>query len=259
MTALVFIGGAVIGSAAGAALVRWPNGMTLLRPSRSRCATCGGALRGRDLIPILSWFVSRGRCRSCSGRIDIRLPLLELGCAAGAALTVRVHGLNAMSLLLLLGVAAVLLATLTDLESMTVPDRLSLPLAAVALVGTLLLADDLRAVRAVVAWGLLLPVALHLLSESLFRTGFQRPIGGGDVKLLIGVLALASAIPGGPGAVLILAVVVGGSAAGVGLITGRLRRGDRMPFAPAIAIGYLAVVLAPRAAVPSLTTLRMTG
>lgn len=246
------VGGAVMGSAAGAALERWPAGATLRRPRRSSCPHCRTVLRGRDLIPVLSWLLLRGCCRHCSVAIDVRLPLLEAASAIGVALTLHVHGVSGRSALLAVGVVAVLLATCTDLERMIVPDRLTLPLGVLALTGMAILAagDAAGDVRGLIVWALGVPCALHIVSWVTRWLTATRPLGGGDIKLLVGVLALASAVEDGPAALLILAVVGAASVAVVGIVTGRLERSDRIPFAPAIAGGYLTVVLAPTLAAP---------
>lgn len=246
------MGGAVMGSAAGAALHRWPSGATLRDPRRSHCATCGATLVARDLIPVLSWLVLRGRCRCCSGRIDGRFPLLEAASGVGVALVLQVHGFNARSVMLSVGVVAVLLATLTDLDGLIVPDRLTLPLGVVAVIGMSLpgVGAQVGPTPGLLAWGIGVPLALHLVSRLTQRLASIRPIGGGDVKLLVGVLALATAVEDGPNAVLALSVLGAAGVATVGLVAGRLHRRDRIPFAPAIAGGYLTVVLVPTVATP---------
>lgn len=49
--------------------------------ARSKCPSCGTVLRARDLIPVVSWVLSRGRCRYCGQGISIRYPLIEIACA----------------------------------------------------------------------------------------------------------------------------------------------------------------------------------
>ena len=174
--------------------------------------------------------------------------MLELISGIGAALVVRIHGVSPLSMLFVIGVVAVALAAMTDIEFMIIPDRLSGLLAGVALLGMAPLVGGVEAMRVFAAWAVGFPLSLHLLCLALVRIGTARPIGGGDVKLLVGVLALASGVPSGPGVVLIVAVLAAGSIASLGLLTGRLRRGDRLPFAPAIALGYGVVVLSPSSA-----------
>ncbi len=238
------LAGSAAGSAAGAALQRWPDGDDLSSPRRSRCDACSRTLRARELVPVLSWLLQRGRCRSCGARIDARLPVLEAASAAVAAGSVHVHG-GARGVALAVGAVAVLLATFTDLEHLRIPDRLTVPLAAFGLAGATLLSGGVGEVRTAVGWALGVPVLLVAVTLACRRGGLPDPIGGGDVKLLVGVLALASLVPGGPAAVLGLAILSAGWFAVFGLALGRITRGHRMPFAPSIAGGYLVVVLLP--------------
>jgi len=242
--------GAVLGSAAGSALVRWPSGGSLLAPPRSRCVGCSGTVSVRDLLPVVSWLVLRGRCRSCSAGIDGRLPLLEAASAVAAMGVVHVHGVGARSGLLVLGAVAVLLATFTDLEARRIPDRLTYPLALVAVPGMVLLAGDTPQRWVVVGWALCLPLLIGSAARASVALGYRRPIGGGDVKLLVGLLALSLTSSSGPIRLLVLAVMLGGVHAAGGLMLGRLRIGDRVPFAPAIALAFLTVVLSPDAPFP---------
>lgn len=242
-------GGALSGSAAGAAITRWPNGLTLGAPARSRCDACGSSIRARDLIPIVSWLALRGRCRSCRAVIDARHLALELLAATLAVLVVSVHGPTVRALLLLLGAVALLVATATDIADRIIPDRLTRPLAIIG-VGGLGLAWAAGAVapgpaRVALAWSLGVPAALWVLTLVVDRRGQARPVGGGDIKLLIGVLAIAGLVPSGAPRVLLMTVVIAGSIASVGLLAGRLHRRSRMPLAPAITAAFLLVVLTP--------------
>lgn len=83
---VVFAGllGLAVGSFLNVVLVRVPAGESVVRPG-SRCPRCRTPLSGRDNIPVLSWLLLRGRCRTCREPIPIRYPLVEL---AGAAVFV---------------------------------------------------------------------------------------------------------------------------------------------------------------------------
>lgn len=243
-TGLALIGGAVAGSAAGAAMHRWPTGTTLLEPRRSSCDACGSLLQPRDLVPVLSWVMLRGRCRACGERIDARLPLLEAASAVVTVTLVQVHGPTITAVVLAVGAVAVLVAAVIDAEHLIVPDRLTRPLALLALLAVPILTGPGRA-GGVALWSLGVPAALQLIAIAADRTGRARPVGGGDIKLLVGVLALAGVVASGPPAVLLVAVVLAGSAAVIGLAMGRLTRRSRLPFAPPLAVAFLMVVIAP--------------
>ena len=247
MSGLALVGGAVAGSAAGAAMHRWPAGATLLEPRRSACVACGVELRVRDLVPVVSWLALRGRCSACGTRIDPRLPLLEAASAVTAVAILRAHGPGITAAVLTVGAIAVLLGAFIDAQHLIVPDRLTLPLALLALSALPTIAGPDRA-SGVAMWALGVPLALRLLALAADLMGRARPVGGGDIKLLVGVLALAGSSPLGPPAVLLGAVVVGGSVAALGLLAGVFTRRSRLPFAPALAVPFLAVAVAPERA-----------
>lgn len=251
-TGVALVGGAIAGSAAGVALHRWPQGDGLSSPRRSRCDACGMRLAVRDLVPVLSWLLRRGRCRSCGAAIDPRLLVLEGGAALLVAAVIATHGVTVTGVILAAGTVAVLTAALIDLEHRIVPDRLTIPLGVVVLAALPLMVPPSRIAEAA-ALALLVPAALHGSNLMRDRLGRDRVIGAGDLKLLVPVLAMAEVVRGGSLAVLLLAVVAGGVAAVIGLVTGRLTRRSRLPFAPAIGVAHLLVALAPGVALSTLS------
>jgi leader peptidase (prepilin peptidase)/N-methyltransferase len=253
-TALALLGGAVAGSAAGAAMHRWPTGRTLAAPARSACDACGRTLGIGDLVPVISWVLLRGRCRTCDATIDPMSPMVELAAAAIVAVLVGVHGHGSRGVLVAAGGVAALLAAIIDLEHRIVPDRLTIPLGVVGLAGLPLVVADRATLAVAATWAVGVPLCLHVASIAALRAGAARPIGGGDVKLLVGLLALSAVALDGPAALLIVALVSGGSLAAVALAAGLVERGSRMPFAPAIALGYLVVAVSPDRAVDIVAT-----
>ncbi len=76
---LALVMGLCVGSFATVVIYRSPRvGMTVLRPMRSACPSCGNALTWHENIPLLSWFFLRGRCRHCDQSIGWRYPATEL-------------------------------------------------------------------------------------------------------------------------------------------------------------------------------------
>lgn len=69
--------GLVFGSFWNVAISRWPDDRSVVAP-RSACPSCGTPVAAIDNIPLLSWFILRGRCRSCSWPIPATYPLTEL-------------------------------------------------------------------------------------------------------------------------------------------------------------------------------------
>lgn len=73
---IVFFYGICIGSFLNVVIFRLPKGESLVRRS-SHCMTCGTKIRARDNIPVLSWLMLHGKCRSCGEPISKRYPVVE--------------------------------------------------------------------------------------------------------------------------------------------------------------------------------------
>jgi len=175
--------GLIFGSFLNVCIVRWgaePK-QSVVRPP-SRCPRCGAGLRPYDNIPVLSWLVLRGKCRSCALPISPMYPLVEL--ATGiiwAAMAWRygatLHALTgAVFFTILLGIA------LTDLRAYIIPDEFSVGGLAVGLV--LATAAGLPALGQALlgaAVGFALLWLIGWLGAIVFR---KDAMGGGDVKMM---------------------------------------------------------------------------
>lgn len=73
----VIVLGFVIGSFLNVCIYRIPRGESIKYPA-SHCDSCNRALTMRDLIPVVSYFINRGRCRSCGQKIDFIYPVIEV-------------------------------------------------------------------------------------------------------------------------------------------------------------------------------------
>src|SRR5205823_368925 len=124
---------AVMGSFLNVVVYRLPRKESLLTPA-SHCPGCGTPVKPYDNIPVLSWLLLRGHCRSCGAAISVRYPLVEL---ATGLLCLAVVLTGASTVDIALGIALILLVVpiaLIDLEHRIIPNRLTLLGAIVALV-----------------------------------------------------------------------------------------------------------------------------
>ncbi len=223
--------GLVLGSFCNAWAWRVVHGESIVR-GRSHCALCGHTLAARDLVPLLSWFFLRGRCRYCGAPISRRYPAAELiSCLYYVSIVWR-FGLTPDALRLLVLGSLLLTASLVDLDTMELPDGL---LIAAALAALLRLPDgwkDALLGAACVAGPLLL---LVLLCDKLMG---REAMGGGDIKL-VAVLGLHF----GPAQTLFLLIL----ACVLGLILGAaLKRAKDapFPFGPALSLAAWIAALA---------------
>lgn len=73
---IIFMFGAAIGSFLNVCIYRLPKEESLTKVN-SHCMSCGAFIKKRDLVPIFSWLMLRGKCRSCGVKISGRYPLVE--------------------------------------------------------------------------------------------------------------------------------------------------------------------------------------
>lgn len=200
----------------------------------SRCMECGKRLLARDLVPVLSFFLLRGRCRYCHAQISWQYPLVEL---ATGILFVLVWFSTGYSWATLGGwiFAAVMVAvTVTDLKHMIIPDQILL---AGALLGLpFLLLQSWQGTL----WGIAAGLAAggFMLAIAVVSRG---GMGGGDIKLAAFMgLFLGPRIAG---LALFLAFLIGGLAGIILLVSGKKGRKDAVPFGPYLALGGVLAML----------------
>lgn len=230
--------GPVAGSFLGLLSLRLPIDRPVVL-GRSECAGCGRPLGPADLVPLLSFAALRGRCRRCGTPIPWRYLLLELGCLFiglwGAWVVPGPFGLVSAALGWWL-----LLIAVVDAEHFWLPDRLTLPLAALGLLAAGLAGGDAlrdRAIGAVVGFA-----ALAGLAWVYRRVRGREGLGGGDARLL----AAAGAWVGWAGlpSVLLWACAAGLSVLAARLAAGRRLKGDdALPFGTFLAVGIWLVWL----------------
>jgi leader peptidase (prepilin peptidase)/N-methyltransferase len=229
---MAFIFGICIGSFLNVCIFRLPEGKSIVHPPSS-CPGCGAAIRLYDNIPVLSYFILRGRCRDCHTPIAFRYVLVEL---LGGLMAVCVYfrfGPGMEGIIYYTFIAALLVITFIDIDHRIIPDVISLPgiplgVAASFFMPSLSWADSLIGVLAgggslyAVAWGYV-------------RITGKEGMGGGDIKLL----AMIGAFIGWKG---VLLTIFTGSAIGtlVGLVAMLAEKKNmkmRIPFGPFLALG----------------------
>jgi leader peptidase (prepilin peptidase)/N-methyltransferase len=118
--ALAFVLGLIFGSFLNVCAYRIPRGESVVYPP-SHCPKCKEPIRWHDNVPVLSYLLLRGRCRSCKEPIPVKYPLVELLTGALTAATVCKFGLSFNSLYYLILIYYLIVVGLIDLETMEVP------------------------------------------------------------------------------------------------------------------------------------------
>ena len=104
------------------------EGESVTRPRRSRCPSCRTTLTWKENVPVVSWLLLRGRCRTCGWRISLRYPLVELANGGLYVLAVQAAGADRIALWLVYSVvlSALLVATVVDFACFEIPDSVSI-------------------------------------------------------------------------------------------------------------------------------------
>jgi leader peptidase (prepilin peptidase)/N-methyltransferase len=223
------IAGGVIGSFLATLILRWSRGEQVIT-GRSRCDSCGAAVRALAMVPVLSYVIARGRCRACGAGIDPLHIQVELACALLGALAVGIQPNLSGAFLALFWLMLVAPAVL-DARHMWLPDALTGVLAAAGLlfggaIAGVPLADRLIGGAAGFA-------SLTLIAYFYRGARGREGLGAGDPKLLgaIGLWTGWAALP----VILLLAALAG---IGVALTSGR-GRFDQMPFGTLLAVAAM--------------------
>lgn len=232
--------GICVGSFLNVVIYRVPEGMSLAEPP-SHCPQCGYQLKWYDNIPVLSYFVLGGKCRSCKSHIPFRYTAVEignmvlwLGCVWAFWKDAPVYACIAMA-----ACSVALCVAFIDLEHLIIYDRFQLMLLALGVAAVFF--DGSKPWWSHVIGGLGGFAAFWLfagLGEKMFG---QEALGGGDVKL-VGCMGLLLGWEK-----LLLAVLLASVSASVLLVCLRHARGDEKqreyPLGPFLAAGMLAAML----------------
>ena len=203
----------------------------------SHCPHCKKSLAWYELIPLVSYCLSLGRCRHCNQVISVRYPLIEILTAALFCMCLLKFGFGYPAVLGCFFCATLLALAWIDAETFLLPDTLTQALLWVGLIGSAMsltntsLLDSLAG--AVLGYGL-----LWLVSWGFERLAGKEGMGQGDLKLLAGLgawLGVWSLLP------LILLASVSGLIFGVTQkIRGQLGHNGHFAFGPFLALSGFA-------------------
>jgi leader peptidase (prepilin peptidase) / N-methyltransferase len=252
--ALVF--GLVVGSFLNVCIVRLPRDRSIVSPP-SHCPRCRASIKFYDNIPVISFLLLRGKCRSCGLSISWRYPLVELMNGLFYLWIVHEFGVNGEAFLLMLLCSSLIVITFIDFDYQIIPDVITLP---GMLLGLTLAPFFMSALSDPLPFHIssLIPhagpyltgvlnafIGLLLGGGPLFAIGWLweklrhvEAMGGGDVKLM----GMVGSFLGWKGALLtIMLGALVGSIAGISLILLKKQTMEKViPFGPFLALGAVA-------------------
>lgn len=254
-----FIFGTIIGSFANVFVLRYGTGRSL--SGRSSCGSCGKKLSWYELIPVVSWLIQRGRCRSCEIRISPQYLIVELVFGAVFALCTYVtydlqpmtgfvigHWSSVLYLMYLWLVSFLFISlSIYDIRHMIIPDGMLVVLGIVVVVWNIVPNFEIDRIL-VSLYPLLTGPLVALPFFALWLVSKGRWMGLGDIKLavvigwMLGLLGGFSALVFGVWAGALISVLIVGITRLVSHRAGLTMKSE-IPFGPFLVFGALLVLL----------------
>jgi len=198
----IFLLGLTVGSFLNVCIYRIPQGESIVFPN-SHCPHCGHAIRPYDNVPIISFLVLKGKCRTCGAKISWQYPLVELLTATLFTETFARIGMDVRTGVLWIFFSAIIVLIVVDLRARILPNGITLPLTLVGLIFSLIrpVGDGTaRSLLGLFSWTVsnlrLLSLLdsligtlvcggfLWLVAEAFFRIRKIEGLGFGDIKLM---------------------------------------------------------------------------
>ncbi len=232
MALMVFVLGLLIGSFLNVCIYRIPAGKSIVYPPSS-CGSCHRQLKGLDLIPVLTYFFYKGKCRYCGKAYSIQYPMVELMNGLLYVWLFYRFGLSLIFVFYSIVASLLLVISFIDIETKTIPDGLNI-FAYIIAIGFGVFAHK--------------DVYLSMLYGFLFGFLFffiiavvTNAMGGGDIKLM-GALGIAFGLSG----VIFVTILsfIYGSIISIGLLVSKKAgRKTEIPFGPFISFAALTFML----------------
>ena len=237
---LLFCFGLCIGSFLGVLICRIPQNKSIVK-GRSYCENCKKTLSFIDLIPLLSFFFLKGKCRYCGIRLSLYYPLIELTTGLLFLFTflhfgIRNPELGIMGILeplyLFLIISSLIVVFFIDLQHGIIPDVIIFPATVISILYLLIIHNSLFLTH------LLSGLGAFLLFYLLFALTKGRGMGFGDVKLTL-FMGLFLGFPNILVA-LYIAFLTGAVISIILIVAGKKKfKGGTIPFGPFLVIGTM--------------------
>ncbi|MCK4837891.1 MAG: prepilin peptidase [Desulfobulbaceae bacterium] len=233
-TTICVLLGAIVGSFLNVVIIRIPQGDSIVFPS-SHCPGCQTKLHWYDNIPIVSFILLRGKCRSCNMPISRQYPLVELSMAVIAYALFSGFSFSLLFAIYFIFCAALLAIIIIDFYHQIIPDVISLP--------GILIGFAFSFINPAITWqssaiGILLGGGiLYAIAASYYLLTKREGMGGGDIKLLamIGAFLGWQSLP-----FVIFGSSLLGSVVGIGAMLKQKKGGKTViPYGPFLSIAAM--------------------
>ena len=187
---IFFIFGSIMGSFYHVIATRVSNGLSIVKPA-SHCEVCKHELKWYELIPIVSYIIQGGKCRSCKTKLPISYIFMEICTGILFAVCYNEFGISIETIVALVFVSSLIIIIISDIEYMIILDEV-LIVAIAAIIGLYILdgiltsgvSTGLYETSIKILYGVGAFVTMLLikkLGDLMFK---QESLGGGDIKLM---------------------------------------------------------------------------
>lgn len=162
---------------------RLPKGESILTPKYSYCPTCSKRLEKKDLIPVLSYILSFGKCRHCKSKISIFYPVVEV--LTGLLFALSYHMFN-YSYEFYIGVilsSLFIIILVSDISYYIIPDEILILSSILIIILKVIFIGFIETSLSILSGGLMFIVMylIMLLGNFMFK---KESLGGADIKLM---------------------------------------------------------------------------
>jgi len=181
-TILMLIIGCIFGSFFNVVGYRVPKGLSIVSPG-SFCPKCNHNLKWYELIPVFSYIIQKGKCRSCHEKISLIYPIIELTTGVLFAVSYFVFGFSYDLILALIVASFLVIVIVSDINYLVIPDEVTL-FFSILVIAVKIAGEGIKVASLSVLSGLGMFVLMYLfmlLGNFLFK---KESLGGGDVKLM---------------------------------------------------------------------------
>ncbi|MFC1708788.1 prepilin peptidase [Candidatus Omnitrophota bacterium] len=182
--------GLCVGSFLNVCIYRMPREESIVKPPRSHCPKCKKMVTWYDNIPLLSFLFLGGKCRNCKTKISFQYFIVESLTGIMFLLLYRSFGLNWATLIYIIFVCGLIVATFVDFNFRIIPDEINIGGIILALILSLAypqlhnapnhLLGLLRSFVGMIVGGGIIYLT-GVFGDFVFK---KETMGGGDVKLL---------------------------------------------------------------------------
>lgn len=181
---LAVVIGSLVGSFLNVCIYRIPKGISIIFPA-SHCPHCTYEIPFYLNMPIIGWFIIRGRCRNCGEKVSFRYPLVEAISAINFLLVYLKYGFGIDFIFLIIFTSMCIVLAFIDYYNYILPDVITIPMIIIGIIESLLVSriKFINSLLGAVSGSIFLLIVYFLYMWMKKQEG----LGMGDVKMIGGI------------------------------------------------------------------------